>query len=105
MIFLVPIAFNWWQEQQRDLQSASASEVAEIQAILASGSWAGEGEDRVFVGEVDASRWDVLNDRERRTEAESIRDRLDHREVKTGLIYRNGVMVINITEGQIRFIE
>lgn len=105
LIFLVPIALDWWEERSRDLQAASASEVAEIHAILASGSWAGEDKKRVFVGEVDPSRWDVLNERERKIEAENIRDRLGHRDIKTGLIYRSGIMVINITEGQVRYIE
>lgn len=105
LIWAAPAALSWYRTQQRGLVDVPQAVTADISSMLKSGAWSGSGQKRIFVGYLDSSRWLLLNDKQRRAEANAIRERLANRQVFTAFVYNNDLLAISILEGQLRFTE
>lgn len=105
ILWAAPSVLSWYRTQERDLQSLPRSETAEISSLLRSGSWAGSGQKRIFIGHLDADQWNRLDRDERRSEAQTMRQNLEHRQVYTGFVYLNEVLSVSIVDGQLRLVE
>lgn len=105
LVWAIPTALSWYRSEQGNLTSVSTSETGNISAVLRSGAWSGSGAKRIFIGHLDSASWAKLDDKQRRDEADAIREKLSHRQVSTGFIYNNDVLAVSIMEGQLRFVE
>lgn len=76
-----------------------------IHPLLKHGSFT-EGKDaRAFVGELSSSKWLVLSPAERRETADEIAHALDESDVHHALIYRDGVLAIQIAGSRVVMVE
>ena len=105
LLWAAPSALSWFRADQRGLDSVAQSEVSEISSMLLEAGWIGEGRSRIFIGKVDGNRWVLLNAEQRRAEGERIRERLGHRDVYAAFVYNVDMLVLNILDGELRYIE
>jgi len=87
------------------LLELGASEVTAISPVLTSGTAAPKDNPRIFVGQVDKSRWALMTLGDRRREAQSIASRLAARGWLSGTVLMEQQVVVQIEQGQILLVQ
>jgi hypothetical protein len=83
------------------VHAMSGGELGQVSAILARGWILGSGEDRRLNGSIFANRWEPLDGRRRREEAEQIAAALAAQGIKSAEIKQGSTVVIRITDGYV----
>ena len=97
-----PVVASLWGQNKRDLEQQPHA--ASFHPMLIKASLGGDPPS-LLVGEIDSSRWVMLNPQEKRAEVGLLLSSLRSRDLESALIYREGVLAIHIVGGQVRFIE
>lgn len=100
----VPTGLTVMGERSRDLDAMSPSAAREFSSLLSEASTSGDPP-TLLVGQLNSSSWVLLTRAQRRSQVELLLGGLRKHKMDSALLYRDGVLAVQVAGGQIRYIE
>jgi len=104
LLFLgYPLVRDFLGERSRDLESMSAASVLQFHSLLTSGNIGKDAS--LLLGKVDGDKWILLSAEQRETFAGEILSSATSLDLRNVMLYSDAVMILQISEGELRYLE